>query len=61
MGLRVDFASKVVIFTKNLNYIYVYIYNSKYGETLENVYKRKEEELGTPIGCVDMKQGRRES
>lgn len=24
------------------------IYNSKYGETLENVYKRKEEELGTP-------------
>ena len=24
------------------------IYNSKYGETLENKYKRKEEELGTP-------------
>lgn len=48
MSSCVNFASKVVISTKNLNYIYVYIYNSKYGETLENVYKRKEEELGTP-------------
>lgn len=26
----------------------MHIYNAKYGETLENVYKRKEEKLGTP-------------
>lgn len=54
MGLCANFAVKVVIFAKTLNYIYIYIMPNV-GRI--NKKHEKEREVCTPFGYATMKRG----